>query len=83
MSASERRRPRERSKGRKYRRRDWILVIIGIILLGLKPEAQMATFYSRRPSGRRDLGRDWKEGGDGISGDARRKRLTAPWIHNK
>ena len=42
----------------------------------------MATIYSRRPSGRRDLGRDWKEGGEGISGDARRKRLTAPWIHN-
>ena len=23
-----------------------------------------------------------KEGGEGISGDARRNRLTAPWIHN-
>ena len=23
-----------------------------------------------------------KEGGEGISGDARRKRLTSPWIHN-
>ena len=40
MSASERRRPRERWKGRKYRRRDWILVIIlAVLKLDLKVEA--------------------------------------------
>ena len=75
MSASERRRPRERSKGRKYRRRDWILVIIlAVLKIDLKVEAQT----------------NWREGmkeGDlrvreRISGDARRKRLTAPWILN-
>ena len=46
----------------------------GRFWLGLKPEAQT----------------NWREGMkerdlrfmDGISGDARRKRLTAPWIHN-
>ena len=89
-----------RSKGRKYRRRDWILVIIlAVLKLDLKVEAhtnwreRMKEENAREGRrGSRSRAREVrnnshllsrrKEGGEGISGDARRKRLTALWIHN-
>lgn len=42
MSATESRRPRERWKGRRYRRRDWILVIILAVGGKTRDEARSA-----------------------------------------